>query len=80
LALFLGNALDELRGMDFQAAAKDRLYRCLDRLVEHKEALFQFLQQRWKPLFHARFDILRYVLTSTCFECLCAQIPKARDG
>ena len=77
---FLGSALDELLGVDFQAASKDRLYRCLDRLVEHKDALFQFLQQRWKTLFDARFDILRYDLTSTYFEGLCAQIPKARHG
>jgi hypothetical protein len=77
---FLGSALDELLGVDFQAAAKDRLYRCLDRLVDHKDALFQFLQQRWKTLFDARFDILLYDLTSTYFEGLCAQIPKARHG
>ena len=77
---FLSSALDELLGVDFQAAAKDRLYRCLDRLVAHKDALFQFLQQRWKTLFDARFDILLYDLTSTYFEGLCAQIPKARHG
>jgi hypothetical protein len=77
---FLTSALDELLGVDFQAAAKDRLYRCLDRLVAHKEALFQFLQQRWRTLFDARFDILLYDLTSTYFEGLCAGIPKAKHG
>lgn len=77
---FLTSALDELLGVDFQAAAKDRLYRCLDRLVEHKEALFQFLQQRWRTLFDARFDILLYDLTSTYFEGLCENIPKAKHG
>jgi hypothetical protein len=77
---FLTSALDELLGVDFQAAAKDRLYRCLDRLVAHKEALFQFLQQRWRTLFNARFDILLYDLTSTYFEGLCAGIPKAKHG
>jgi hypothetical protein len=77
---FLTSALDELLGVDFQAAAKDRLYRCLDRLVEHKEALFQFLQQRWRTLFDACFDILLYDLTSTYFEGMCQQIPKAKHG
>ena len=77
---FVSSALDELLGVDFAVAAKDRLYRCLDRLVAHKEALFQFLQQRWKTLFDARFDILLYDLTSTYFEGLCENIPKARHG
>lgn len=77
---FLSSALDELLGVDFQAAAKDRLYRCLDRLAAHKDALFQHLQQRWKTLFDARFDILLYDLTSTYFEGLCQGIPKARHG
>jgi hypothetical protein len=77
---FAASALDELLGVDFQAVAKDRLYRCLDRLVAHKDDLFQFLQQRWKTLFDARFDILLYDLTSTYFEGLCEEIPKAKHG
>jgi hypothetical protein len=36
---------------DFAVAEKDRLYRCLDRILEHKKELFQHLQQRWKDLF-----------------------------
>ena len=32
---------------------KDNLYRCLDKLLAHKEALFSFLQERWKSLFQA---------------------------
>ena len=46
-----------------------KLYRCLDKLVEHKEALFTHLQERWKTLFNPRFDVLLYDLTSTYFEC-----------
>lgn len=30
----------ELLETDFAVAEKDRLYRCLDRIVEHKTALF----------------------------------------
>ena len=48
---------------------KDKLYRCLDKLLEHKNKLFSFLQERWHDMFNARFDILLYDLTSTYFEC-----------
>ena len=34
----------------------------------HKEAFFSFLHERWTRLFGARFDVLLYDLTSTCFE------------
>src|ERR1700730_13766184 len=62
------SAVGDLLGEDFSIAAKDTLYRCLDHLVEHKEALFAFLCQRWKDLFGAKFDVLLYDLTSTYFE------------
>ncbi|HEY5646414.1 MAG TPA: IS1634 family transposase, partial [Pseudomonadales bacterium] len=77
---FLQTALDELLDVDFAAVEKDRLYRCLDRLLAHKDALFQFLVQRWKTLFDASFDVLLYDLTSTYFEGSCASIPKAKHG
>lgn len=77
---FLRSAMDELLGTDFAVAEKDRLYRCLDRLLPHKEALCQHLTQRWRTLFDARFDVLLYDLTSTYFEGSCAQIPNARHG
>jgi len=77
---FLHSAMDELLGVDFQAAGKDRLYRCLDRLLEHKDDLFKHLRQRWQDLFAAEFDVLLYDLTSTYFEGLCQQNPKAKHG
>ena len=77
---FLGSAMDELLGLDFAAAAKDRLYRCLDRILPHKQALCQFLVERWKTLFDASFDVLLYDLTSTYFEGSCQNIPKAKHG
>ena len=61
-------AMSDLLGEDFALAGKDRLYRCLDKLTEHKVALFSFLQQRWKALFHVEFDVLLYDLTSAYFE------------
>src|SRR5713101_5914084 len=58
-------AMDVLLGQDFAVAEKDRLYRCLDRIVEHKPALFPHLRERWQDLFQAQFDVLLYDLTST---------------
>jgi hypothetical protein len=77
---FLHSAMDELLGVNFAAAGKDRLYRCLDRIVEHKDSFCQFIAQQWKTLFDTSFDVLLYDLTSTYFEGLCEQIPKAKHG
>lgn len=77
---FLRSAMDELLEVDFAVAAKDRLYRCLDRILQHKDALCQFISQQWKTLFDSSFDVLLYDLTSTYFEGLCQQNPKARHG
>lgn len=65
---FEQTAMGDLLGEDFSVAAKDTLYRCLDRLLEHKEALFGFLRKRWEDLFGVKFDVLLYDLTSTYFE------------
>jgi len=65
---FLASAIDELLGVDFAVAEKDRLYRCLDRLLEHKQELFVWLRQKWADLFQADFEVLLYDLTSTYFE------------
>src|SRR5438128_6219353 len=74
------SAMGELLGLDFAVAEKDRLYRCLDRLLEHKQELFLHLRQRWQDLFSARFDILLYDLTSTYIEGEGEQNPKAKRG
>ena len=74
------SAMDVLLGQDFAVAEKDRLYRCLDRVLEHKQELFVHLQRRWKDLFDAEFDLLLYDLTSTYVEGEAEQNPKARYG
>jgi len=74
------SAMDVLLDQDFAVAEKDRLYRCLDRVLEHKQDLFVHLQQRWKDLFDAEFDLLLYDLTSTYMEGEAEQNPKARYG
>ena len=77
---FLGSAMDELLGVDFAVAEKDRLYRCLDRILEHKQELFVWLKQKWADLFHADFEVLLYDLTSTYFEGAMEENPKAKHG
>jgi transposase len=74
------SAMAELLQTDFAVAEKDRLYRCLDRLLEHKAALFQHLRERWQDLFQAQFDVLLYDLTSTYIEGDGEEIPKAKYG
>ena len=77
---FLSSAMDELLGVDFAVAEKDRLYRCLDRILEHKPELFVWLKQKWADLFHADFEVLLYDLTSTYFEGEMEENPKAKYG
>jgi transposase len=74
------SAMDVLLGVDFAVAEKDRLYRCLDRILPHKADLFVHLQQRWKSLFDVSFDVLLYDLTSTYVEGEAEQNPKAKRG
>src|SRR3954467_15654465 len=65
---FERTALADLLGADFGLAEIHKLYRCHDRLLEHKQALFDHLTGRWRDLFNACFDVLLYDLTSTYFE------------
>ena len=74
------SAMDVLLGQDFAVAEKDRLYRCLDRVLAHKQDLFVHLQRRWQDLFAAEFDLLLYDLTSTYVEGAAEQNPKAKYG
>jgi transposase len=65
---FDASAMADLLHSDFALAEKNTLYRCLDKLVEHKDELFKFLKRRWGELFGVTFDVLLYDLTSTYFE------------
>ena len=66
---FKNSAMADLLGEDDAVAAKNTLYRCLDKLCRHKTQMFSFLRERWSSLFHASCDVLLYDLTSTYFEC-----------
>lgn len=65
---FERSALGDLLGADAALADIHTLYACHDRLLEHKEAVFDHLVNRWRDLFNATFDVLLYDLTSTYFE------------
>jgi transposase len=65
---FEQSAMADLLGEDYGLVAKNALYRCLDKLLPHKAALFSHLRLRWQDLFAANFDVLLYDLTSTYFE------------
>jgi len=77
---FVDSAMDELLETDFAVAEKDRLYRCLDRVLAHKRELFVWLRQKWADLFQADFEVLLYDLTSTYFEGEMERNPKAKRG
>ena len=65
---FERTALPDLLGADFGLAEIHKLYACHDRLLTHKEDLFDHLVGRWRDLFNISFDVLLYDLTSTYFE------------
>jgi Transposase DDE domain len=73
---FGSSALADLLGADFALAESHKLYACHDRLLEHKQALFDHLVGRWRDLFNASFEVLLYDLTSTYFE---AEPPLSED-
>jgi hypothetical protein len=65
---FERSALADLLGADGALADIHTLYACHDRLLTHKEAVFDHLVGRWRDLFNVSFDVLLYDLTSTYFE------------
>ena len=65
---FQRSALADLLGEDAGLAEIHKLYRCHDRLLTHKQAVFDHLVGRWRDLFNISYDVLLYDLTSTYFE------------
>ena len=58
-------AMDFLLDSDFQVAEKNRLYRCLGRILPYKDELCQHLKEQWETMFKLQYDVLLYDLTST---------------
>ena len=77
---FSRTAMDFLLGCDEAVAGKDRLYRALDKALEHRDALMGHLQERWSDLFGAECQILLYDLTSTYFEGEAEGVESAARG
>ena len=61
-------ALEDLFGIAAERLYEERLYRTLDRLLPHKEAIEQHLVKRFGELFELDYDLLLYDVTSTYFE------------
>src|SRR3984893_9580987 len=65
---FQRSALADLLGEDAGLAEIHKLYRCHDRLLVHKQAVFDHLTARWRDLFNISYDVLLYDLTSNLFR------------
>ena len=61
-------ALEDLLGVPSESVYEERLYRALDRLLPHKQAIEQHLVKRLGELFELDYDLLLYDVTSTYFE------------
>jgi transposase len=73
-------ALDDLLGIAEAKVNDDRLYRALDRLLPHKEALEKHVKDRLGTLFRLDYDLFLYDITSTYFEGQAAKNPEAKRG
>jgi transposase len=73
-------ALEDLLGVADAQVNDDRLYRALDRLLEHKNQIESHIRARLSELFAVDYDLLLYDVTSTFFEGLCAKNPMAKRG
>ena len=73
-------ALDDLLGVPAERVNDDRLYRALDRLLPHKQALEDHLKERLGALFELDYELLLYDVTSTYFEGQAEGNPLARRG
>ena len=51
---FEQSAMADLLGGDYSLVEKNGLYRCLDKLLAHKQDLFSHLRQRWQGVCHTQ--------------------------
>lgn len=73
-------ALGDILGIPVEKVNDDRLYRALDALLPHKEALEKHLKERLGELFEIEYDLLLYDVTSTYFEGQCESNDQAKRG
>jgi len=73
-------ALADLLGIPDENIYDNRLYRGLDKLLSHKQALEKHLKERMAQLFDIQYDLLLYDVTSTYFEGQADRNPQAQRG
>lgn len=73
-------ALEDLLGVPPALINDDRLYRALDELGAHKEALCTHLIERYQDWFGVRMEFLLYDVTSSFFEGQAMDNPLAKRG
>lgn len=78
--LYERTALPDLLGVPEDKVNDDRLYRALDQVLPHKEALQVHLKERLGELFEVAYDLLIYDVTSTYFEGQVAGNSPAQRG
>lgn len=74
------SALEDVLGVSVEQVNDDRLYRALDQLLPHQQALQSHLKQRLGELFALDYELLLYDVTSTYFEGQAQRNPLARRG
>jgi hypothetical protein len=78
--LYRQTAMADLLGVPAAKVNEQRVYRALDQVVFHKEALQVFLKNRIGSLFDLKYDLLLYDVTSTYFEGQAQGNPQAQRG
>lgn len=73
-------ALPQLLGLPLAAVDDHRLYRCLDRVLPHKQAIEERIAGCGQTLFGQSYRFLLYDLTSTYYEGQVPHNPKAKRG
>jgi len=73
-------AMAELLGVPACKVNEQRLYRSLDVVLPHKEALEIFLKNGLGEMFQLEYDLLLYDVTSTYFEGEAHANPRAQRG
>lgn len=74
------SALEDLLGIGWNQVNDARLYRGLDVLHQHKDAICQHLIRRYESWFGVEFEFLLYDVTSTYFEGKAESNAKAKRG
>ena len=73
-------ALEDLLGIPLEKINDARLYRGLDELLPHKDAICSHLLERYRDWFGVEFEFLLYDVTSTFFEGKAEKNSKAARG